>query len=329
MAKLLIENKDATRGQKKTSKPKFHCALIQKGTAVEDRILRSINSYDVIIHTFSAFDELYKHCQRVMLEMIVIAGSGPTDWMINLLPHIKRDSTLQFIPVVLFHPAPEREVLIEAYKSGVDEVITNFWDYELVTAKMEMLINRSKRDLGVNPTTKLPGPAAIEHEIDMRLKSGQSFAVCYGDLDNFKAYNDYHGYVYGDKIILMTSLIIRTTVNDLVENGFIGHIGGDDFVFIIPLSKVDIVCKNIISTFDRMIPIRYSDDDRERGYIDVANRKGEMERFPIMTISIAVLPNQDHAFTHVGEMSHMMADLKKYTKTLPGSNYMIERRKKY
>jgi diguanylate cyclase (GGDEF)-like protein len=261
--------------------------------------------------------------------MIVIAGNGPTAWMMELLPLIKRDSSLQFVPIILFHPAPDKQMIIEAYKLGVDEVVTNFWDFELVQAKVEMLIARSRRDLGVNPTTKLPGPAAIEHEINMRLKEGKEFAVCYADLDNFKAYNDYHGYFFGDKIILMTSHIIRNTVQDLVEGGFVGHIGGDDYVFVIPLEKVHIVCKNVISTFDKMIPFRYSEADREKGFIEVANRRGVLEEYPIMSISIAVVPNQERTFTHVGEMSHMMADLKKYTKSLPGSNYMIERRKKY
>ncbi|MCD6162230.1 MAG: diguanylate cyclase [candidate division Zixibacteria bacterium] len=315
--------------KEKAETQKFHCALIQKGTAVEDRILRSIGSYEVVIHKISNIDEILTHCHRAKLEMIVIAGNGPSDWMMEFIRRIKRDSTLQFIPIIMFHPAPARDILIEAYRSGIDEVITNFWDYALVTAKMEMLINRSKRDLSVNPTTKLPGPSAIEKEINTRLQNDENIAVCYGDLDNFKAYNDYHGYVYGDKIILLVSYIIRNTVHDLVENGFVGHIGGDDFVYIIPLSKVDIVCKKIIEIFDRVIPFKYSHADREAGYIDVINRKGEMERFPIMTLSIAVLPNQRHTFTHIGEMSHMIADLKKYTKTLSGSNYMIERRKKY
>jgi diguanylate cyclase (GGDEF)-like protein len=324
-----ISKEQAVASKKSKHSPKFHCALIQRGTVVEDRILRSISPNEVAIHNFNSFDELYTISQRVMLEMIIIAGSDDSKWMIDLLPLIKRDSTLQFIPIVLFHESPPKETIVKAYRYGVDDVITDIWDYELVTAKMEMLTSRSKRDLSVNPTTKLPGPAAIEQEIKVSIERGQSFAVCYADLDNFKAYNDYYGYVYGDKIILMTSHIIKTTVHDLVYNGFVGHIGGDDFIFVIPIDKIDIVCKNIISTFDKMIPIRYLEEDRERGFIEVPNRQGEMEQYPIMTISIAAIPNQNRTFKHVAEMSHMMADLKKYCKTKPGSNYMVERRRKY
>jgi diguanylate cyclase (GGDEF)-like protein len=310
-------------------KPKFHCALMQRDADIEARIIRTMNSYDVVLNYFNDIKELSTLGQRVILDMIILAGNGPGEWMLDILPRVKRDSVLQFIPIVYFNPSFEKNTLITAYQMGVDEIVSDFWDDDLVAAKLEMLVMRSTRDLSVNPTTKLPGPASIEQEIAIRLKNGEDIAVCYGDLDNFKAYNDYHGYVHGDKIILMVSHIIRNTVHDLVENGFVGHIGGDDYVFIIPIDKVDIVCQNVISTFDRMIPFRYSDKDREAGFIMVENRKQVMEKFPIMTISIAVLPNHQNAFTHVGEMSHMIADLKKYTKTLPGSNYMVERRQKY
>ena len=95
-------------------------------------------------------------------------------------------------------------------------------------------------------------------------------------------------------MIRITSHIIRNVVQDLEPDGFVGHIGGDDFVFIIPPDKVKPVCENIISTFDRIAPYRYNDEDRETGYIEVANRKGENEKFPIFTLSIAVLINQDN-----------------------------------
>ncbi len=127
----------------------------------------------------------------------------------------------------------------------------------------------------------------------------------------------------------MTSEIIRDVVYTSTPQSFVGHIGGDDFVFIIPSEKIDQICGKIIEIFDRMIARRYKKEDLTRGYIVTENRRGKKESFPIMTLSIAVLINQDRMFRHQGEISHMIADLKKYTKTLPGSNYFVERRKKY
>jgi hypothetical protein len=113
------------------------------------------------------------------------------------------------------------------------------------------------------------------------------------------------------------------------QDGFVGHIGGDDFVFVIPPERINLICGEIIKIFDRAIIKRYKKKDVVRGYIITNNRKGRKEKFPIMTLSIAVIVNQKRMFKHLGEISYMIADLKKYTKSLPGSNFFVERRKKY
>jgi GGDEF domain-containing protein len=308
---------------------KFHCGLCQRDAAIEDLLKQSLSHYDVVIHHFDTISELYEHNQRSYIDLVVFAAESNARWITPLIQEIKTHSILQFIPILLYNPGAPKEFIIDSYRLGVEEFIGTDWDPDIESAKIEMLVFRSRRDLSVNPSSKLPGPNAIEYEIDKRLQLGEKFAVCYADLDNFKAYNDYYGYVYGDKMIKITSLIIRNVVQDLTSQGFVGHIGGDDFIFIVPIESVESVCKNVIATFDRMAPYRYEEKDRDRGWIEVPNRRGVIERFPIMTISIAVIVNQKRMFKHPGEMSHMMADLKKYTKSLPGSNYMIERRKKY
>jgi len=313
----------------KAKTEKLHCALCQRDISVEHLLVRSTSTHEIVIHWFDSIDQLYEHNQRSQIDFAVLASGEDRNWLTPFVYQIKMHTTLQFIPILVYAPNADRNLLVANFKAGADDVILEQWDWEVIEAKIEMMISRSKRDLSVNPTTKLPGANAIEFEIDRRLKGNETIAVCYADLDNFKAYNDYYGYVYGDKLILITSHIIRNVVHDLTKDGFVGHIGGDDYVFLIPLEKVDLVCKNIISTFDRMVPFRYAEVDRERGWIEVADRRGAVEKFPIMTISIAVIINQRKTFRHPGEMSHMMADLKKYTKSLPGSNYMVERRKKY
>ncbi|UCC45233.1 MAG: diguanylate cyclase response regulator, partial [Candidatus Zixiibacteriota bacterium] len=140
---------------------------------------------------------------------------------------------------------------------------------------------------------------------------------------------DYYGYFYGDKVIQLTSRVIKDVVFDLCREGFVGHIAGDDFIFVIPPEEVDHICASIIKIFDRLIPLRYDEREREQGYIATVNRRGEAETFPILTISIAVLINENGLFKHIGEMAKMLADLKTATKRRDGSNYMIERRRKY
>jgi GGDEF domain-containing protein len=278
---------------------------------------------------FSNFVQLESLIKTHNMDLVVIAGSGSFETELNLAKRMKRHPILSLIPLVLYHPEHRLKTALDGFRCEADEIFSSQSDQRLIAAKLKMIIDRSKRDLGVNPTTRLPGTNIIEREITRRIKKGEEFAACYADLDNFKAYNDYYGYQYGDGLIKTTSEIIRDVVYSRTRKGFVGHIGGDDFVFVILPDEINSICSEIINIFDRMIIRRYKKEDVIRGYIITANRKGENERFPLMTLSIAVIVNQKRMFRHLGEISHMIADLKKYTKTLPGSNYFVERRKKY
>lgn len=307
----------------------FNVAVRQDAVSVAALLPETISWLPVKLHPFEDFDELFRLAQKHVLDMILLASSGNLEVEASIISHAKLRPFLASIPAVVYHPQPDKVLYKKVFGCGADDLLSGMWDPEIFGVKIQMLSERSKRDLGVNPTSRLPGPILIERYIEQKIEIGEEFSVCYLDIDNFKAYNDYYGYFYGDRVIRLTAHIIRDVVFDLVPDGFVGHVGGDDFVFIIPYSKVEIVNSNIIKTFDRIIPYKYKTVDRERGKIVAKNRRGEYEVFPLLTISIAVVVNHSGMFTHVGELSHMLADLKKYTKKLAGSNYMIERRRKY
>ena len=307
----------------------FYCALYQNGVEIKQKLKLALKRRKTKFLLFSEFAQLESLIQKYILDMVVIAGDGSFSKELNLTRRLKKHPILFLVPLILYHPQPKMKTILTGFDSGADEFFYSKWDKNLFSAKLKMIINRSKRDLGVNPTTRLPGTSIIEREISKRIMKGEEFAACYADLDNFKAYNDYYGYQYGDGLIKMTSEIIRDVVYSSTKNGFVGHIGGDDYVFAIPPEKIHYICGQIIKIFDRLIIRRYKKEDILRGYILTANRKGKKERFPLMTLSIAVIVNQRRMFKHLGEISHMIADLKRYTKTLPGSNYFVERRKKY
>ncbi|MFH2036187.1 MAG: diguanylate cyclase [Candidatus Zixiibacteriota bacterium] len=307
----------------------FHCAYRQEGVDIIYDLSKGLGGKDISFHYFYTLDELLILSQRYHLDLAVIAGDGDYIKELNLTRLIKNNIFLSIIPTVLYHSEPGEGVLIAGYQNGADDFLTGEWRSKLFEVRLKMVADRSNRDISFNPSTSLPGPGMIEKEIERLLKLEADFAVCYADLDDFKPYNDYYGYFYGDRMIKLTARIVRDVVFDICPGGFVGHVGGDDFMFIIPPDKVKIVSENIIKVFDTVIPYRYSDEDREAGSITTRNRKGEIETFSFLSLSIAVLVNEGGTFSHVGEMSHMLADLKKYTKSLKGSNYVIERRKKY
>lgn len=307
----------------------LHCACRQEGVDVVYALSRAYVNEGVSFHYFRTVDDLLTLSQRFNIDLAMIAGDGDFLYELDMVRLIKSHIFLAIIPTVLYHPEPSEEVRISAYENGADQFLSGPWREKLFEVQLRMVAERSRRDISFNPSTALPGPGLIEKEIERLIKMGADFAVCYADIDEFKAYNDYYGYYYGDRMIRLTARIIRDSVFDLCREGFVGHIAGDDFICIVPPDKVAAICENIIKVFDIFVPFRYAEKDREIGSIVTKNRKGEIETFSFITISIAVVVNRQGAFTHAGEMSHMLADLKKYTKSLSGSNYVVERRKKY
>lgn len=311
----------------------LHVACHVDSAEAEHYLTRILDKQPSSLHRFDTVDSLLTLAQRFMIDLVYVGTiaehSDDELRTLDMIRAIKNHTYLAIIPTVLYHADPGDTTLTAAYENGAEEIYSQSLPPHIARVKTAMLIQRAFRDLSINPSSRLPGPAIIEKEIERQIELGQQFAVCYADLDNFKAFNDFYGYYYGDRVIKLTSRIIKDVVFDLCREGFVGHIGGDDFVFIIPGESVPTICENIIRTFDTIIPYRYQEEDRLRGYIVTKNRRDQEETYSIMTISIAVVINKGKMFSHVGEMSHMLADLKKYAKSLDGSNYVIERRQKY
>ena len=148
-------------------------------------------------------------------------------------------------------------------------------------------------------------------------------------MDNFKAYNDVYGFLKGDEIIKFTADTIMTSIHSLIpNNSFIGHIGGDDFIAIVPTLNCEDVCKDIIANFDANVVRFFTEDDVEKGYIEVANRKGVIEQFPLTSISIGVVEADVGRFANILEIGEVGAQVKHMAKSVMGSSYAIDRRKK-
>ena len=202
---------------------------------------------------------------------------------------------------------------------------------ELASAFVDMgkrLRKLEEMYLDASPLTRLPGGIAIENVLKKRIEARQPIAFCMIDLDNFKSYNDRYGYAQGSEVLKETAHIIENAVK--IKGGnedFIGHVGGDDFVMITVPDRMRIICEEIITSFDRRIPEFYDDGDRKNGYILGKTRQGQDMKFPIITISIAIVTNERRLITSPLEASEIAAELKDYAKTLPKSIYVIDKRR--
>ena len=180
---------------------------------------------------------------------------------------------------------------------------------------------------GSNPLTGLPGNVSIEMEIALRAKNRTPSSLIYVDLDNFKVYNDVYGFTNGDRIILVTARILREAVAVRAPgDGFVGHVGGDDFVVIAPPEAAEDLCRLAVEGFEREIPALYSEQDRLNGYITGTGRDGVQARFPLVSASLGVVDCAfRHPFTHA-EMSRRTAEMKKLAKSKAGNSWVRDRR---
>ena len=205
-----------------------------------------------------------------------------------------------------------------------DEIGSLARSFGRMTERLKVL---ETMNLDASPLTGLPGNLAIERIIGERLSTGQPFSLCQVDLDNFKPFADKYGYAWASEIIKEVARILTDELKQTGGKGvFIGHIGGDDFVIIADPQRAEALSRHLVDQFDARIPLYYSSEDQEQGFIIGKDRKGREQTFPLLTVSVAMVTGDGHRFKNALEMAEMAAELKEYAKTLPGSNFVRERR---
>lgn len=244
---------------------------------------------------------------------------------------IRSNFDLESMPIIMVSSKRNITKNIKTVNGTVDDYIVRPFDNEELLARMGRVIKRTQKALNANPLTKLPGNLSIKENTNRRIAAGETFASCYLDIDNFKSFNDYYGYERGDKAIELTAQILINSINKIkqannVNDIFLGHVGGDDFVFITPIAFADKLCSDIIKDFDNSIKNIYNPKDIENNCIISKDRQGEIKKFPIMSISIAVVSNKKRNLSHSAQISQIAGELKSYIKKFPSSNYMHDRR---
>ena len=263
---------------------------------------------------------------RSLPALVLIDGASAVQGR-ELCRTLKSDPYSAIVPVAFLENGHADADVQSAFSAGADEVLSPVFGPEEQRARLDVLLLRTERDVSVNPSTRLPGTNEIERAIKQQMERGALFAVCYADLDNFKEYNDRYSYNDGDRVIFLLSRILHDVVKGLCgTGGFVGHIGGDDFILILPLEMVAPCASEIISVFDTLISFQYSEQDRRAGYFFGKDRRGQLHKVPFMTLSIGVVTNERRRFNHPAQVSELATEMKSYAKTLPGSVFVVDRR---
>ena len=299
--------------------------LLVKDVELFKRSLKKMGATGIFCKDEKEFMEnLYNEIPEcIVVDLEFSSGTGFED----ILKSIKKTGFLLEVPILIIC-SKERLESLDLSRLQVDDFLILPLDEIVCTKVLEVIRARSKRTLDANPLTKLPGNTSIITKIQELIEDKKDFALGYVDLNNFKAYNDKYGFSRGDEVIKMVARILINLVNQIPKDHFVGHIGGDDFVFIVPPEEAKTLAERIISFFDEIVPSFYDEEDLKLKKIVATDRQGNIKEFPIMTIGIAIiLSTKKYRFKHYGEVAKIAAELKSFVKERRDiSSYIIDRR---
>jgi diguanylate cyclase (GGDEF)-like protein len=216
---------------------------------------------------------------------------------------------------------------VTGLQSGADDYIIKPFDPIELLARVKGTLRRAKEMRNLSPLTGLPGNIRIQEEIERQVREDRPFAVLYSDLDNFKTYNDQKGFVRGDRLIQATARIIQDAVVEFGSSeAFVGHVGGDDFVAVVPPEVAEDVAKRITERFSEQLPDFYDAEDLERGHVRMEDRKGVLQDIPLVAVSVGIASTSRRGFAHYGEAVAVATEMKQFAKRDPGSSYAVDRR---
>jgi len=231
------------------------------------------------------------------------------------------------IPVIMLTAKSTPIEKVEGFECGANDYVTKPYIAKELLARVKAVLHWSRTQRAASPLTGLPGNVSIEKEATDRINSGIPFAYAVCDIDVFKSYNDRYGHQRGDEALKMTASILLKAVEERgTGKDFVGHFGGDDFVYITSPGSAEAIGQQVTREFDKRVRFLYNEEDRKRGCLEVKNRRGEMEHFPLLSITIAVVISDSYDIKHFAQLSDVASQLKTLGKSQMGSVVVFERR---
>jgi diguanylate cyclase (GGDEF)-like protein len=297
----------------------------------DDDILRFVEvnlrleGFDVV--TVSDGRDALKTAYDIAPDLVLLDVMMPEIDGFEVCQRLRNDSRTRHISVIILTAKSLSADKVVGLTAGADDYLVKPFDPIELVARVKSALRRSQEMRDLNPLTQLPGNVQVQEEVARSVSRGAPFALMYVDLDNFKAFNDHYGFLRGDEAIKALAMCARDATEQIAPGAhFLGHIGGDDFLVLVEPDVAEQVAKRIIDRWDEKVMELFDPEDADRGYIEVADRRSEVHRFPLTTVSIGIATNVVRAIESHWEASEIAAEMKSYAKTDDRSSYAIDRR---
>lgn len=262
------------------------------------------------------------HPALILLDMLLPDMDG-----FEICRRMSQDFSLKRIPVIAVTGHDQSRERLTEVIDCIDDYIIKPFDIGDLAIRIKLCLKRSRWMTGSNPLTGLPGNVAIQDELMKRIEHKDQFALLHVDLDEFKAFNDHYGFLRGDEAIKLLSRCCREAVTTHADDGFVGHIGGDDLALVVEPDVAQAVSRHIVGAWEDLAGQLYEPEDAARGFIELTDRRGHLQRFPLASVSIGVASNAIRPIHTHWEAAEIAAEMKHVAKSRPGSAIAIDRRR--
>jgi diguanylate cyclase (GGDEF)-like protein len=284
-----------------------------------------LEGFDVA--TASDGEQALEGAYEIMPDLILLDVMMPKIDGFEVCQRLRADPRTKNMSVIMLTAKSLSADKVVGLTAGADDYMIKPFDPVELVARVKSALRRSREMRSINPLTQLPGNVQIQEEVAGRVASGEPFALAYIDLNDFKAFNDFYGFARGDEVIKLLAKCAGRGIQEAAgSDGFLGHIGGDDFVGILDPEKAEEAARTIIGCWDSEIARLYDEPDAERGYIEIADRRKEMHRFPLTTVSIGIATNTQRPIRSHWEAAEIATEMKTFAKSQDKSAYAIDRR---
>jgi diguanylate cyclase (GGDEF)-like protein len=288
----------------------------------------AVEGWDVhVVHDgLDALDQ----ARKLQPALVVVDESLPGLDGVELCASLRRDvRTVNSAVILLGEDAGPAEKL-RGFAAGADDYVVKPFDPAELVARVRSVLRRANQMRDLSPLTHLPGNFRIASELERLVTRPEAeFAVLYADLNEFKAFNDYYGFLRGDEVIKFTARILLEALSTHPgEPSFAGHVGGDDFVLLCEPELAEPLCADIVIRFDRGVRELYDPDDAAAGHIEVADRRGNLHRFGLTSVAIGVATTTQRPIRTQWEASVIATEMKAHAKRHGRSAYEVDRRER-
>jgi signal transduction histidine kinase/DNA-binding response OmpR family regulator len=256
----------------------------------------------------------------ILVDVMLPDGDG-----FELLEKLKEERPTDPMAAVFLSARGQTADKVRGFRLGADDYLTKPFDALELVARIDAVLRRRENAATASPGTRLPGGRAVEQEVDRRIQAGVPFACCTLEMENLEAYADHYGYAKADGVVLQAGDLVRDALRQHGgEGAFVGHLGGGDFVFLAALDRAEEVCREVVATFDRIIPLYYDRQDLERGFIEAEDRSGIRRREPLVRTALACVECRAGRFNSYAEIARAAAELRRGLPAAKGSTYAGE-----